>query len=206
MLRCCRFFLHTQDTYSRQTLGGTERESRLLSELTVTLLVFQRSSLMPREVDPLLQLGRGLVSSSPPPPAPRSSAYLPSHDIASYPHMSSTPSSPSYPHDLASLHISFPRETPYSHAAPSFSRAQPLFPVSYRNQFSTLPSRSYAHHRLSLGQNEIMERLTPTLSSVRRRGSTSMVAGSPDREVTLAQLIDPKTGLDFGSSQRESSV
>lgn len=120
--------------------------------------------------------------------------------------MSSTPSSPSYPHDLASLHIALPRESPYTHVAPSFAPTQPLFPVSYRNQFSTLPSRSYAHHRLSLGQNEMLERLTPTLSSLRRRGSTSMVAGSPDREVTLAQLIDPKTGLDFGSSQRESSV
>ncbi|KAK8398711.1 hypothetical protein O3P69_004075 [Scylla paramamosain] len=169
-------------------------------------LLRQRSSLLSRDGDPLLQLGHGLVSSSPPPPAPRSSTYTLSHDLPPYPHMSSTPSSPTYPNELASLHISFPADTSYSHPSASISRTQPLLPVSYRNQFSTLPSRSYAHHRFSLGQNEILGRVTPALSSVRRRGSTSMVAGSPEREMTLAQLIDPKTGLDFGSSQRESSV
>lgn len=168
--------------------------------------MLQRPSLLQRDGDPLLQLSRRLASSSPPPPAPQSSAYLPSQDITSYPQMSSTPSSPSYPHELASLHISLPRVTPYSHTASSLSRMQPLFPLSYRNQFSTLPPRTYAHHRLSLGQNEMLEHLHPTLSSVRRRGSTSMVGGGSDKEVILAQLIDPKTGLDFGSSERESSV
>ena len=155
--------------------------------------------------DPLLQLGYGLVSSSPPPPAPRSSTYTLSHNFKSYPHISSTPTSPIYPNELASLHLSFPADPSYSHPTSSYSRTQPLLPVSYKNQFSSLPWHSNTRNRFSL-ENEIIGRIVPSLSSVRRRSSTSMVGENREREAILAQLINPRTSFDSGSSQRESSV
>nr|XP_045595232.1 nephrin-like [Procambarus clarkii] len=158
-----------------------------------------------------------------------------SHDMSSAPKSPSYPHDISAVHTPLSYHrdarfpssmSAFPREEcllpreesllpredsllphPYSHhhstttLPKSYSRD--LVPLSYAQG---IPSRAFAHHRLSLGRSDMLslERVSPALSS-NRRGSTSIV--TPERESPLGPLIGPLCRADdIDSSQRESSV
>ncbi|KAG7158651.1 Nephrin-like 7 [Homarus americanus] len=199
--------------------------------------LLRQASLPTREGDPLLLLGRSLVASTPTGCIMQPTTYphdlASSHALPTYPHdMSSTPTSPSYPHDMSSMQapLTYPRDMSYTPTPPSFPRGQSLLPLSYAHHLSTttlpksysrdmgssssyaqgLPSRSYAHHRLSLGRNDLLslERVTPSFSST-RRGSASTVALNPDHEspLPIGPLASPLgRAEDINSSQRESSV